>query len=204
MDLFESTVKEQGYTWVIGVDEAGRGPLAGPVVAAAVLLKDFDFQANIRDSKKLSPKQRDLAFNEIDKKAYVGFGIISESVIDEINILNATYFAMNNAVRQLLGVMSQDIIEPIHSKACLLVDGNRFKSDQPIAYRTVVKGDTKVLSIAAASIMAKVMRDRIICAYDQIFPEYGFKKHKGYGTKAHKEALAEHGPSDIHRHSFSY
>ena len=138
----EEEIQQEGYSIVIGVDEAGRGPLAGPVVASAVCLKSFDFDANIRDSKKLSPKQRDIAFEEIYEKAYVGFGIINESVIDEINILEATYVAMNNAVRQLLEVMPAD--PAIRPKSCLLIDGNRFKSDQPIAYRTIIKGDSKV------------------------------------------------------------
>ena len=198
----EHQIQQEGFQHVIGVDEAGRGPLVGPVVAAAVCLKTFEFDTNIRDSKKLSPKRREEAFVEISDKAYVGFGIMSESVIDAVNILEATYMAMNNAVRQLISVMPAD--PALRTKSCLLIDGNRFKSDQPVAYRTIVKGDSKVQSIAAASIMAKVMRDRIIGVYDQIFPEYGFKQHKGYGTKAHKEAIAKHGPSPIQRHSFSY
>ena len=200
MPTLEDDIRQEGFSIIIGVDEAGRGPLAGPVVAAAVVLKTFDFQAPIRDSKKLSPQQRERAFEEIYEKAYVGFGIISETVIDRINILEATFVAMNNAVRQLFDVLPKN--QRRRSQACLLVDGNRFHSDQPVAYRTIIKGDNEVFSIAAASIMCKVMRDRIICIYDQIFPEYGFRNHKGYGTKEHKEALAKHGPSLIHRLSF--
>ncbi len=204
---FEQTIKrERGYRLIIGIDEAGRGPLAGPVVASAVLLNDDDFQSPIRDSKKLTERQREKACVEIFEKAQVGVGIISSSVIDQVNILEATYLAMSRAVRQLLykyyADHKQD--EKFIQQFCLLVDGNRFKSDLRIDYVTVVQGDSKVLSIACASIVAKVTRDRIIKAYDQVFPGYGLAQHKGYPTVKHKEALRQYGPSPIHRRTFKY
>ena len=203
MRAFEKKALQKGFELVIGIDEAGRGPLAGPVVASAVSLRTFRFKTRISDSKKLSPRQREEAFHEIFDQAYVGVGIISEAVIDEINILEATFVAMNNAVRQLVLRYSA-----VHKKNIsaghvhLLVDGNRFKSDLPYSYQTVVDGDESILSIACASIVAKVTRDRILRTYDQIFPAYGFKEHKGYPTAQHKEVLKRLGPTLIHRRSF--
>ena len=203
---YENEVKADGFSLIIGIDEAGRGPLAGPVVAAAVALKSNNFLSVIRDSKKISPLQRDKAFDEIYQNAYVGVGIVPETIIDQINILEATFLAMNNAVKELetklpLSTKEQ---EGFSEKVCLLIDGNSFKSSVPYVFKTVVKGDSKVLSIACASIIAKVTRDRIMCEYDKDFPVYGFKKHKGYPTVEHKQALREHGPSRIHRRSFRY
>lgn len=192
---FELSIKDEGFDHIIGIDEAGRGPLAGPVVASAVLVKDYHFTSKIADSKKISAKQREKAFHEIWDKAHVGVGIISESVIDRINILEATYLAMNNAASKVLKEAGQ-------SRSCLLVDGNRFKTDLPVGFKTVIAGDSKSFSIACASIIAKVTRDRILAAYDRIYPEYGFKQHKGYGTVKHREAIKQHGLSVIHRRSF--
>ncbi|MBZ0167546.1 MAG: ribonuclease HII [Candidatus Omnitrophica bacterium] len=196
---FELSIKDEGFDHIIGIDEAGRGPLAGPVVASAVLVKDYQFTSKIADSKKISARQRESAFLEIMDKAHVGVGIISESVIDRINILEATYLAMNNAALNVLERMNADRGS---SNSCLLVDGNRFRTDLPTAYKTVVAGDSKSFSIACASIVAKVTRDRILLAYDSIYPEYGFKQHKGYGTLKHRQALIKHGPSLIHRKTF--
>ncbi|MFT5387656.1 MAG: ribonuclease HII [Lysobacterales bacterium] len=202
---YEQEAKNEGFQIVIGIDEAGRGPLAGPVTAAAVVLRNTDFKVTIRDSKKLSPKKREAAFEEIYDKAHVGVGIISESVIDEVNILQATYLAMRNAVIQCIDQVNTDRAHPVSTDSViLLIDGNSFKTELPYDYRTIVKGDDKVLSIAAASIVAKVSRDRILAIYDQIYPEYVFSKHKGYPTKAHKEILDAIGPSQIHRKSFRY
>ncbi|MBU0468584.1 MAG: ribonuclease HII [Candidatus Omnitrophica bacterium] len=203
---YENEVKADGFSLIIGIDEAGRGPLAGPVVAAAVALKSNNFLSTIRDSKKISSRQRDKAFDEINQNAYVGIGIVPETIIDQINILEATFLAMNNAVKDLekklpLSVKEQ---EGFYEKTCLLIDGNSFKSAVQYAFKTIVKGDSKVLSIACASIIAKVTRDRIMCEYDKEFPAYGFKKHKGYPTVEHKQALREYGPSRIHRRSFRY
>lgn len=196
---FELSIKDEGFDHIIGIDEAGRGPLAGPVVASAVLVKDYQFTAKIADSKKISARQRESAFLEILDKSYVGVGIISESVIDQVNILEATFLAMNNAARQVMKHIGRDQLSP---KKCMLIDGNRFKTDLGTPYKTVVAGDSKAFSIACASIVAKVIRDRILIAYDRIYPEYGFKQHKGYGTVKHRQAIVDHGPSLIHRKSF--
>jgi len=200
---FEQSLKKEGFEYIIGIDEAGRGPLAGPVVACAVLVREYDFQSKIADSKKISPRQRETAFKEILEKSHVGVGIINETVIDDINILEATYMAMNNAVLQLTTSISRGNDTSL-SKTCLLVDGNRFKTDLPFKFKTIVQGDTKVFSIACASIMAKVIRDRILLTYDRIFPQYGFKQHKGYPTADHKKAIVRHGLSMIHRKTFAH
>lgn len=206
MHDYESELKADGFSLVIGIDEAGRGPLAGPVVAAAVALKSASFTATIRDSKKISPLQREKAFHEILDNAYFGIGIMNESVIDEVNILQATFLAMNSAVRQLLYRLPQPMRddEGLNKSICLLVDGNSFKTSLPYKYKTVVDGDALVLSIACASIIAKVFRDRVLAIYDQVYPQYGFKKHKGYPTLEHKEAIQKHGLSSIHRRTFAY
>ena len=198
---FEKKAKTEGFNVIIGVDEAGRGPLAGPVVAAAVFLRTQKFSSPINDSKKISPLLREQAFHEIQKKAVIGVGIISETVIDRCNILMATFIAIERAVQELMSRIpecqnAQDV--------CLLIDGNQFKSSLPYAYQTIVKGDEKVLSIMCASIVAKVTRDRILNIYDHIFPHYGFKQHKGYATEAHREVLQELGPCEIHRRSFTW
>ena len=191
---------------IIGVDEAGRGPLAGPVVAAAVYLKTTDFSAKIADSKKLSALQREKAFLEICEKGYYGVGIISERVIDDINILEATFVAMNNAIANLVAQIPKKIPGRLHIKddICLLIDGNQFKTDLPYRYQTIIDGDALDISIACASIVAKVLRDRILNTYDKIFPEYGFSRHKGYPTMAHKKAIEQFGLSTIHRRSFNH
>lgn len=201
---YEEKAKQNGFNHIIGIDEAGRGPLAGPVVASAVVLKNHSFQTHITDSKRITPLQREKAFQEIYDNAYVGIGIISESVIDEHNILNATFLAMRNAVDDVIAQMPLNMTRDKNfvDQVCLLIDGNRFKTDLPYHYQTIVKGDSLVLSIACASIIAKVIRDRILTIYDKIFPEYGFKKHKGYPTAQHRQIVREIGPSLIHRKSF--
>ena len=200
----EQETLNQGFDFVIGVDEAGRGPLAGPVTAAAVLLKTQIFQNKIDDSKKLTSAQRLKAFEEIYDNAYVGVGIMNEEIIDRNNILEATYLAMNNAIRDLVARLPESLEDNFSSRVCLLIDGNRFKSDLPYAYKAIVGGDARVTSIACASIVAKVTRDRILDTYDKIYPEYGFRQHKGYPTLAHKQAIARHGLSLIHRKTFRY
>jgi ribonuclease HII len=173
----EKRLKRSGYELVAGIDEAGRGPLAGPVVASAVILKDLNFTARIDDSKKLSAKKREKAYHEILEKAHVGIGIVSEKTIDEINIYRATIKAMEMAVADL-GIPPDYVI----------VDGRvRLSTKCPI--KCIVRGDSKSLSIAAASIIAKVTRDRLMLEYDKTYPHYGFAKHKGYGTILHREAL---------------
>ena len=189
---YENEKTEQGYKFVCGVDEAGRGPLAGPVCAAAVILPpDLDFEG-VNDSKKLSEKKREMLYEEITEKAIswsVAFASVNE--IEEHNILGATYIAMQRAVESLK--VPADFA---------LIDGNRTPPALKIPSQTVVKGDSKSLSIAAASIIAKVTRDRLLLEYDAIYPQYKFSQHKGYGTKVHIEALQEFGPCDIHRPSF--
>lgn len=197
MTLFEydSEIRQQGCGVLCGIDEAGRGPLAGPVVAGAVILPDGVEIIGLNDSKKLSEKKRENLYDIILEKAlYYGIGYASHEEIDEINILNATYLAMRRAVENLLaqGAVGIDL---------LLVDGNR---DPKIGYptRTVVKGDGTSASIAAASILAKVTRDREMLQLDQEYPAYGFAKHKGYPTKAHYQAIEENGICPIHRKTF--
>ncbi|MCK5259657.1 MAG: ribonuclease HII [Candidatus Omnitrophica bacterium] len=202
----EHEIRAEGFNLIIGVDEAGRGPLAGPVVASAVALKSDQFQSKIGDSKTLSARQREEAFYEIYENAYVGVGIISESVIDRGNILEATFLAMTNAVENAVAqfAAAEDGGNAFRQNVCLLIDGNLFRTDLPYAYRTVVGGDGCVLSIACASIVAKVTRDRILNVYDSIYPQYGFKRHKGYPTQQHKEAISTHGLSLIHRRSYKH
>ena len=201
---FEHQAKQKGFSFILGVDEAGRGPLAGPVVAAAVALKSYDFETSVRDSKQLSAAQREKAFQEICHKAHVGVGIINETVIDDINILQATFVAMTNAVWQLWSRIpgTPEEKKALQQQAYLLVDGNRFKTDLPFAHETIVDGDALSLSISSASIVAKVVRDRILKVYHQILPQYGFMKHKGYPTREHKLAIQKYGLSFIHRRSF--
>ena len=189
MRFFEHKYSE--YHAICGIDEAGRGPLAGPVYAAAVILPNDIIIKGINDSKKLSEKKREELFEEITEKA-IAYNIFSvdEKRIDEINILNATYEAMNGAVNGLSTAPN-----------FVLIDGNRI-SGMEIPHETVVKGDSKSISIAAASILAKVSRDRFICQMAEKYPEYGFEKHKGYGTKAHNEAILKYGPCPIHRRTF--
>ena len=188
---YEARAAANGFTAVCGVDEAGRGPLAGPVFAAAVILPDGLEDLGINDSKKLSEKKRDALFDLICEKA-IAFSVASadEKEIDELNILNATFLAMRRAVEGLP-------VKPDY----VLVDGNRCpKTGLP--EEAVVKGDAKSISIAAASILAKVTRDRMCADMDAQYPQYGFAKHKGYPTKAHMDAVREHGPSPIHRKTF--
>lgn len=189
---FENAARERGYTAVCGVDEAGRGPLMGPVCAAAVILPEGVELEGVNDSKKLSEKKREALFEIIKERAIawsVAFASVEE--IEEVNILNATYLAMNRAIEGLQ--IPADYA---------LIDGNRIPKDIKIDAETVVKGDAKSLSIAAASILAKVSRDRLVLEYDKEMPEYGFAAHKGYGTAAHIEAIKKYGPSKYHRPSF--
>ena len=187
---YEVQAEESGFKIIAGIDEAGRGPLAGPVVASAVILKRTDFVERIDDSKKLSPGQRLRAYHEILNKAVIGTGIISNEIIDEINIYKATLMAMEEAVLNLK--VSPDYI---------LIDGN-MKPKVACHSLSIIKGDSKSLSIASASIIAKVTRDNIMMEYDKSYPEYGFARHKGYPTKEHIKRIREYGLSPIHRRSF--
>jgi ribonuclease HII len=201
---YETQAQTQGLRFILGVDEAGRGPLAGPVVAAAVCLKHFAFKHPINDSKKMTAKAREAAFYEIFENAYVGIGIMSEKTIDIVNILNASHLAMEMAVKDLIIRLPQELTarKDFTEQVTLLIDGNMFRSQLPYKYQTIVGGDGRSLSIACASIIAKVYRDRILAVYDKIFPQYGFAQHKGYPTESHRSAIQKHGSSIIHRKSF--
>ena len=187
----ENSFYDQGLQVICGVDEAGRGPLAGPVCAAAVILPRGLEIPGLNDSKKLSDKRRRELFPEIQKQALAfGIGFASEKEIDAINILQATFLAMERALAQL----------PVKPEL-VLIDGNREK-DFGIPVKTVVKGDSLSANIAAASILAKVSRDDVMLEMAREYPQYGFEIHKGYGTKAHYDALRQFGPSPIHRQTF--
>lgn len=188
---YEHDAYLRGYTAVCGIDEAGRGPLAGPVYAAAVWLPEGLVLDGLNDSKKLSEKKREALFPVILENAVsYGIGFATEQEIDEINILQATFLAMRRAFDAM-------------QKRCdyALIDGNRMPP-LPVPGETIVKGDAKSPSVAAASILAKVSRDRVMLEYAKLYPEYQFEKHKGYGTKVHVEALHTYGPSPIHRKTF--
>ena len=191
MWVFEKEARNAGFDKVAGLDEAGRGPLAGPVVAAAVILPEHLPVSGIRDSKKVSPKKREQLFDEIHQHAIaVGVGIVGPADIDRLNILQASLLSMAISVEKLN--LTPDF---------LLIDGI-FTISADLPQKAVPKGDSLSISIAAASIVAKVTRDRIMAQYATQYPEFGFLKHKGYPTKAHKEAIRTHGACPIHRRTF--
>lgn len=188
--FYEKKALDDGYDTVAGIDEAGRGPLAGPVVAAAVVIWDTGFTERIDDSKKLTARKRERAFIDILKRCDVGIGIVGVEDIDRINILNATLLAMERAIAELKK-------EPDY----LLIDGRMAL--QVTQERTcLINGESLSVSIACASIIAKVFRDRLMMEEDRKYPGYGFKKHKGYGTCEHMEAIRKHGLCPIHRQTF--
>ncbi len=190
---YEKNLYLKGYKNIAGIDEAGRGPLAGPVVAAAVILPRGCMLEGVNDSKKVSEKKREKLYDDIINAAIAwGVGIIDNNVIDEINILNATRKAMHIAIDKLK-------TKPDY----ILIDAEKKVDTNNIPYLPIIKGDSLSISIAAASIIAKVTRDRIMREYDKVFPVYGFEKHKGYGTKAHVEAIRANGLCMIHRKSFT-
>ncbi len=195
----ENKLWDRGIERVVGIDEAGRGPLAGPVVASAVLLKKkVKFSNLIKDSKKISPKKRLKIFDSLMKSPEIewGIGIVSEKVIDNINILEATKLAMKKSVIDLESKMKFKSVD------FLLLDGN-FKINFNRCQKFITKGDIKIFSIAIASIIAKVKRDKIMEKYDKKYPLYGFKNHKGYGTKKHFAMIKKYGPCEIHRKTFN-
>ncbi len=192
MEHYELKAYERGFKRVAGVDEAGRGPLAGPVVAAAVIFPEGYQNDEIKDSKKLTARQRDRLYKVLKNDAVaIGLGIVESSVIDKINILQAALLAMKEAIGDLS-------VEP----DCLLIDGNQ-RVHLSIEQQTIVDGDALCLSIAAASIIAKVSRDQIMEIYHRQYPYYNFLKNKGYGTKEHRDAIKQHGCCKIHRQSFA-
>lgn len=193
MSLFEfdKEFKKEGCNIICGVDEAGRGPLAGPVYACAIIMKEDFIIPEVNDSKKLTEKKREALYDIILENALDwSVASVSEKEIDEINILNATMKAMDMAISGL------KVVPQI-----ALIDGNQNRGIK-LRNQTVIKGDAKSYNIAAASIIAKVTRDRHIIKMDEIYPEYGFKKHKGYGTKEHIENIRKYGPCEIHRRTF--
>lgn len=191
MLYYERKLKKEGKRYIAGLDEAGRGPLAGPVVACAIILKEFKFENRIADSKALTRKRREKAYEEILEKAYVGIGVVSERAIDELNIFRATHRAMELAISDLN-------IDPDY----VLIDGITYPRI-PHQKLALVDGESRSISIACASIVAKVTRDLIMIYYDALYPKYGFAQHKGYATKAHLRAIKKFGPCPIHRFTFS-
>jgi ribonuclease HII len=206
----ENELLNNGYSLIIGIDEAGRGPLAGPVVASAVCLKNphlstfLNGERNIskwtlvRDSKMLSEKQRESLFDFVQENFYVGVGICDHKTIDRINILEATFLAMKAALSDLRGKVNYK-----DQRHIIVVDGNKKIPNLSLEQKAIVNGDKFVKSISAASIIAKVTRDRIMLEMDKKYPEYNFAKHKGYGTKMHFAMLEKNGPCEIHRKSFA-
>jgi len=188
----EKRLYKKGYKVVVGIDEVGRGPLAGPVVACALYFKTLESLSHIKDSKQLSHKQREEAYALLKKNPNIEWGIgrVSEKVIDKINILQATKLAMRRAVNNL-------------KRDCdfLLLDGN-FGIDVDLPQKSIIKGDQKVLSISAASIVAKVTRDRMMVNYNKKYPQYCFDKHKGYGSQLHRDLIKKHGRCPLHRQTF--
>lgn len=191
MWTFEQQAHQKGYVVIAGIDEVGRGPLAGPVVSAAVILGN-DFSVNgITDSKQLSSRKRDDLYNQIYKHAQdISLGMVANDIIDQINILQAARLSMRYAVEQLQ-----------NPPDFLLIDGI-YQIESSIPQETIKKGDQRSISIAAASIIAKVTRDRIMTKYSTEYPEYGFEQHKGYGTKKHRDAIKKYGICPIHRRTF--
>ncbi len=189
--LFESKAIEKGFSYIAGIDEAGRGPLAGPVVSAAVLLPTSFHDPDITDSKKLSPKKRSYLYEKLyDQAVSIGIGIVDNIEIERINILNAALLSMSISVKNLSP-------QPDY----LLIDG-KFRIPTDLPQEPIIRGDALSISIAAASIVAKVSRDRLMERYDQDYPQFGFSRHKGYPTKAHKEAIRTFGCCPIHRRTF--
>ena len=190
---FEKKLYEDGVKYIAGIDEAGRGPLAGPVVIGCVIMKPESFIEYVNDSKKVSETKREMLYEKITNEAIAwSTGIVDEKEIDELNILNATKKALTEAIDKL--EVKPDVI---------LVDALDKIDTKGIKYISVIKGDAKIYSISAASIIAKVTRDRIMKEYDEVYPQYGFAGHKGYGTAKHIQAIKEHGICPLHRKTFT-
>lgn len=196
----EKEIYDAGIQYICGIDEAGRGPLAGPVVVACAIMNADSMIEGVNDSKKVSEKKRELLFDVIKEEAIgYGVGIVDQNRIDEINILNATKEALTVAIRETIEMMEQ---KSLGKPEIILVDALNKIDTCGIPYRSVIKGDAKCYNIAAASIIAKVTRDRIMKQWDEVYPQYGFAKHKGYGTAVHTQAIREYGPCVLHRSSF--
>lgn len=198
----EEELYSQGTISIAGIDEAGRGPLAGPVVVACVVMPRDSMIEGVNDSKKVSEKKREKLYEEIIKEAIgYGVGIISQEEIDRINILNATKEGLTTAIKELEKDLKEKQRE-FDKPEIILVDALTKIDTDHIPYKSIIKGDAKSYSIAAASIIAKVTRDRIMRQWDEVYPMYGFEKHKGYGTAAHINAIKEYGLCPLHRRSF--
>ena len=193
---FEQNLYNEGYKLICGIDEAGRGPLAGPVVVGAVVMKPESKIEWVNDSKKVTEKRRDILYDMITEEALAwGVGIVSEKEIDEINILNAT--------KKGLHIALGEVIEKLGKKPEIVITDALKEIDTfKIPYQSIIKGDATCYSISCASIIAKVTRDRIMKEWDEVYPQYGFNSHKGYGTAKHIEAIKKYGPSPIHRKTF--
>lgn len=189
---YEEELYKKGLKYIAGIDEAGRGPLAGPVIVGAVIMKPDSMIEGVNDSKKISEKKREILYEKIIKEAIAwGVGIVNQQEIDEINILNATKKALTMAIQNLSIKPDQIIVDALENI-------NTLK----IPYTSVIKGDAKIYSVSVASIIAKVTRDRIMREYDTVYPQYGFAGHKGYGTAKHIQAIKEYGPCPLHRRTF--
>ncbi len=199
MLYYERNAKKQGYSVIVGIDEAGRGPLGGPVVVAAVCLKTFRFKEKVDDSKKLAHRLRLRAFQEISAKSTYGIGVVNEGAIDSINIARALDFAVDKAATRVLSAINKP--KPSRKNTILFCDG-ALSSGLGYNCKEIIGGDGKSISIAAASILAKVIRDRMMEMYDRIWPQYGFAAHKGYGTRDHIKAIERFGLCPIHRRTF--
>ena len=198
----EEEFYSKGITSIAGIDEAGRGPLAGPVVVACVVMPRDSMIEGVNDSKKVSEKKREKLYEQILEEALgFGVGIISQEEIDKINILNATKEGLTAAIKEMERDLQKKKIG-FEKPEIILVDALTKIDTDHIPYRSIIKGDAKSYSIAAASIVAKVTRDRIMRAWDEVYPMYGFEKHKGYGTAAHIAAIKEYGLCPLHRRSF--
>ena len=198
----EEELYNQGINSIAGIDEAGRGPLAGPVVVACVVMPRDSMIEGVNDSKKVSEKKREKLYDEIINESIAyGVGIISQEEIDRINILNATKEGLTMAIKEMEKNL-QERQSKFDKPEIILVDALTKIDTDHIPYRSIIKGDSKSYSIAAASIIAKVTRDRIMREWDEVYPMYGFEKHKGYGTAAHIEAIKEYGLCPLHRRSF--
>ena len=195
----ERLAKKNGYSVIIGVDEVGRGSLAGPVVVGAVFIKKFKFKNRIDDSKKLTPAQREKAFFEIARQSVFDIGVMNEEVVDALNVSKAAALAVDVAVARLLSRLKSP--KPTFKNTFLLLDG-RLRSGLPYRFKEIIGGDSLSLSIAAASIVAKVLRDRMMVLYHRIYPVYDFAAHKGYGTQRHRENIKKYGLSSLHRKTF--
>ncbi len=210
--ILEKDFASRGFTHIIGTDEVGRGPLCGPVLACAAMYKDASFEIPadkqkqfdlIRDSKKLSEKQREEIFDFIQEHFYLGIGLCDHETIDRINILEASFLSMKKAIQELKRNMKEGVWGDIEPKYIILVDGNKTIPNLSMQQYAVIGGDKLAKSISAASIVAKVTRDRMMKEFANKYPQYGLEKHMGYGTKQHMQALVVYGPCEIHRKSFA-